>query len=288
MALSMTGYGRGEAKQTTASVVVELKSVNHRHFEVMLNLPAPLWALEPKLKDRLRAVLQRGHVDVWMQVTAPTLERKSPIVDTVLAKQYKDAYLRLQRALGLRGEVDMHWIAAQPDVFRLEAKALPLKQLEPLALRALGNALQRLQAMRRTEGKRLVDDIRRRVNAIQRLRKDIEQRVVANVRLQKAERQKTVLNAMRSENAAEVKSATGTLRNDVTEELVRLNSHVLQFGKFLKARQPVGRSLDFLIQEMNREINTVGSKSMDTQIAHRVVSVKEELEKIREQVQNLE
>jgi uncharacterized protein (TIGR00255 family) len=247
-----------------------------------------LWALEPKLKDRLRAVLQRGHVDVWMQVTAPTLERKSPLVDAVLAKQYKDAYLRLQRTLGLQGEVDMHWIASQPDVFRLESKALPLKQLEPLALRALGSALQKLQAMRRAEGKRLLVDIRRRVNAIQRIRKDIEQRVVINMRLQKAERHKTVLKAMRSETAADVKSSAGTLRNDVTEELVRLNSHVLQFGKFLNARQPVGRSLDFLIQEMNREINTIGSKSMDTQIAHRVVSVKEELEKIREQVQNLE
>jgi uncharacterized protein (TIGR00255 family) len=287
MALSMTGYGRGEAKNASAAVVLELKSVNHRYFEAVMNLSAPLWSLEHKIKERLRSVLQRGHVEVWLQISAASLERKVPVVDTALAKQYAAAFRHLSKSLGLADTADVRWVAAFPEVVRLESRPLPVDRIEPLVNLALAKAVRRLLAMRSAEGKRLVADIRQRLRGIRRVRQEIEVRVLANIRQQKNERQKANTAGARPE--AELKNGnTAPLRCDVTEELVRLNSHVVQFAKFLTSRRPVGRALDFLIQEMNREINTIGSKSMDAVIAHRVVTVKEELEKIREQVQNIE
>jgi uncharacterized protein (TIGR00255 family) len=276
MALSMTGYGRGEAKGPGASVVVELKSVNHRHFEALLNLPSSFWALEAKLREQLRAQVQRGHVDVWLQVSAPALEQKNPVVDLELARHYLRAVRRLGKALALPGETDLRWVASLPEVVRLEARPLPLARLEPLVRRALAQALLRLQAMRRTEGRRLVKDIRQRLLSLARLRREISARVQANAQ------------AVKGEAPTEGKGNGFSARTDVTEELVRLQSHAGQFAEFLRSRRPVGRALDFLIQEMNREVNTIGSKSLDAFIAHRVVTAKEEMEKIREQVQNLE
>jgi uncharacterized protein (TIGR00255 family) len=277
MALSMTGYGRGEAKSPAASAVVELKSVNHRHFEAMLNLPASLWALESKLREQLRVQIQRGHVDVWLQVSAPALEHKVPVVDAGLARHYVQAVRRLGKILNLPDQADLRWVASLPEVVRLETRPAPLARLEPLVRKALSQALQRLQAMRRTEGLRLAKDIRQRLNALMRLRREIAARVAGNALSHK------------KEAGAENKNGNGfSARTDVTEELVRLQSHAAQFAEFLRSRRPVGRALDFLIQEMNREVNTIGSKSLDAFIAHRVVAAKEEMEKIREQVQNLE
>jgi uncharacterized protein (TIGR00255 family) len=277
MALSMTGYGRGEAKSPAASVVVEIKSVNHRHFEAMLNLPASFWALESKLREQLRTQIQRGHVDVWLSFSAQALEHKVPVVDAALARQYLQAIKRLGKTLGLPSQADLRYVASLPEVVRVETRPAPLTRLEPLVRKALSKALQHLQAMRRTEGQRLVKDIRQRLQALMRLRREIALRVTANAQ------------AHKSEAGAESKSGNGfSARTDVTEELVRLNSHAVQFGEFLRSRRPVGRALDFLIQEMNREVNTIGSKSLDAYIAHRVVAAKEEMEKIREQVQNLE
>ncbi|NTV52978.1 MAG: DUF1732 domain-containing protein [Candidatus Firestonebacteria bacterium] len=180
--------------------------------------------------------------------------------------------------MGLPGPADLRWVASLPEVMRLETRPLPLKRLEPLVRGALAQALRRLQAMRRTEGQRLVKDIRQRLATVVRLRREIAARVQANA-----------LSGKNAEAGAEGKSNNGfSARTDVPEELVRLQSHAAQFAEFLRSRRPVGRALDFLIQEMNREVNTIGSKSLDAQIAYRVVAAKEEMEKIREQVQNLE
>jgi uncharacterized protein (TIGR00255 family) len=273
----MTGYGRGEAKSPAASVVVEMKSVNHRHFEALMNLPASFWVMEARLREQLRSQVQRGHVDVWMQVSAPALEHKVPVVDLDLARNYLRAARHLGKSLGLPGQPDLHWVASLPEVVRLEARPVPLARLEPLVRKALAKALQQLQVMRRFEGRRLLKDIRQRLQAVVHLRREISARVQANAQ------------AVKSEAGADNKSANGfSARTDVTEELVRLQSHAGQFAEFLRSPRPVGRALDFLIQEMNREVNTIGSKSMDAFIAHRVVAAKEEMEKIREQVQNLE
>jgi uncharacterized protein YicC (UPF0701 family) len=180
----------------------------------------------------------------------------------------------LGKSLGLSGEADLRWVASLPEVVRLEARPLPLVRVEPLVRRALAQALQRMQTMRRTEGRRLVKDIRQRLLSLARLRREISARVQANAQAVKGE--------------VEGKGNGFSARTDVTEELVRLQSHAGQFAEFLRSRRPVGRALDFLIQEMNREVNTIGSKSLDAFIAHRVVTAKEEMEKIREQVQNLE
>jgi uncharacterized protein (TIGR00255 family) len=283
----MTGYGRGEAKRGSAQVVVELKSVNHRHLEIAVNLPAPFWGLEAKLKERLRAGLQRGHVDVWLQVTAPEWEQKIPVVDMKLAARYAQAYARLARLAGDRAAADTRWVASQPEVFRLVARPAPLQKIFPLLEKALAHALQRLQGMRRAEGGRLAADIRKRLRMLGRLKNEIQQRSAANLRRVQWDRAQA--STVRPEGPGEPRNGNNAAaRLDVTEELVRLGSHLDQFSEFLKSRRPVGRALDFLIQEINREINTVGSKSMDTAIAHRVVAAKEELEKIREQVQNLE
>lgn len=291
MVLSMTGYGRGEARDAQLAVVVELKSVNHRYFEPMINLPLKFWELEARVKERLRAVIRRGHVDFFLFLLNPVPGTREPVVDTDLAQRYVRALRAAGEKLGIRGEPDMDVVVRLPEVVRLEERPVHSARLARLVERALAQALRRLQTMRRTEGARLAADIRGRLQTIRRKSAEIKKLMQARNRsqtewLRQPSRRNVKLEPVEAKRAQE--TAAQNMRSDVTEEMVRLGSHLTQFAEFLRSAEPVGRRLDFLIQEMNREANTLGSKAGDVNIIHRVVAVKEELEKIREQIQNLE
>jgi uncharacterized protein (TIGR00255 family) len=293
MVWSMTGYGRGEARSARLGVSVEVKSVNHRYFEPAINLPLRFLELEARIKERLRAAIRRGHVDCNLYLLNPVPGTREPVIDMDLAQRYVQALRATGAKLGLAGEPDLRLLASLPEVVRVEERPVHSEALARLVDRALSQALSRLQTMRRSEGMRLAVDIRNRLKTIQRNANEIKHLMLVKSRNQKEwlrtnQARKSVKLETPEAKRAVQETVVQSLRADVTEEIVRLGSHLVQFSKFLASREPVGRRLDFLLQEMNRETNTLGSKAGDVAIVHRVVAVKEELEKIREQVQNLE
>lgn len=292
MIISMTGYGRGEARDKSAAVALEIKSVNHRHFESIVKLPGGLWELESGIKEKMREVIRRGRVEVYLHLLTPVAGTHEPVVDVNLAAKYLTALRKAGQRLKLKGDPDLTQIARLPNVVRVEERPVKTAAITPLVDKALKQALQRLMVMRRAEGKKLAADIRKRVASIRKLTSMIKKRYQVNLKATEVQLGKKISKLLKSDGNDTRRLAQEAcmkhIRSDVTEELVRLGSHIEQFITFMNAKDPVGRRLDFLIQEMNREINTVGSKASDAGIAHHVVTVKEELEKIREQVQNFE
>ncbi|MCK5242868.1 YicC family protein [bacterium] len=292
MITSMTGYGRGEARNGRLAVALEVKTVNHRHLEVMVKLPGGLWELEPLIKKKAREMVRRGRAEVYLHLLSPVAGTREPVVDVDLAAKYLRALSKAGSCLGITGNVDLSMIARLPEVVRVEDRPIQTTMVSSLVERALQQALKRVSTMRRTEGKRLAVDIKQRLNSIRRLLPKIQQRLRSSMRQQEKRLRKKIALWLSTDNV-EAKRITQDamlkhIRSDVTEEIVRLNSHLSQFLVFMRQCEPVGRRLDFLIQEMNREINTIGAKAADAVIAQFVVTVKEEIEKIREQVQNLE
>lgn len=289
---SMTGYGRGEARNSRVSVAVEIKTVNHRHLEASLRLPAGLWELESAIKKQLHAALRRGRVEVFLQLLSPLAGTREGVVDLDLARKYIKALRSAGSRLGVKGAPDLALLAGLPDVVRVEERPVPAVLIRPLVEKALGQALTRLLLMRRAEGRKLAQDIRRRLGTIGRVAQQVKQRFGRSARRQ-AQALRGKLREWMKPDSAESKrfiqdAVSRYVRADITEELVRLHAHLSQFSEFLGRREPVGRRLDFLTQEMHREINTLGAKASDAGVAHLVVTLKEEVEKIREQVQNVE
>ncbi|MCD4813717.1 YicC family protein [bacterium] len=292
MITSMTGYGRGEARHGKMAVAIEVKTVNHRHFEAIIKLPGGLWELESEMKKRLRDVIRRGRAEVYVHLLSPVAGTREPVVDVDLAAKYMRALSRAGVRLNLKGRPDLPLLARLPDVVRVEERPVQTNVVSPLVEKALQQALKRLAIMRRVEGKRLTQDIRLRLGLIRKTLQQIQQRFRVALKLQEQRLYKKISSWINTDGNEARKITQEVIikhvRSDVTEEIVRLGSHLAQFGSFIQSKEPVGRRLDFLIQEMNREINTIGAKVNDAILAQHVVSVKEEIEKIREQVQNLE
>ncbi len=292
MLISMTGYGRGEAREGQWVLALEVKTVNHRNFELMAKLPAGLWELEPRIREGLRGVIRRGRAEVYLHWLTPLSGIREPIVDLDLAKGYLQALRAAGRKLGVKGEPDLPMVAGLPEVVRIEERPLRMVLIGPLVMRALNQALQGLVIMRRGEGRRLTADMQQRLSNIRCLTNAVRKVFFSRKKKQTVilrKRLEGLFKAGEPEGKQIARDACAQyLRSDITEEVVRLAAHLSQFGKLMRTREPVGRRMDFLIQEMNREINTVGAKAGDAGIAHQVVDIKEELERIREQVQNIE
>jgi len=292
MITSMTGYGRGEARNGRLAVAIELKTVNHRHFEAVVKLPGGLWELESSIKRKIHEVVRRGRTEVYVHLLSPVAGTREPVVDVELAAKYMRALELTGARLELKGKMDLPLIARLPDVVRVEERPIQTTMVGPLVEKALQQALKRLGAMRRSEGRRLGADMRRRLATIRLTIQKIRRRFQYSMRQQEKRLQKKIMLWLNTDNTEGRRIAQDAvlkhIRGDVTEEVVRLSSHLSQFVGFMKNHEPVGRRLDFLIQEMNREINTIGAKAADAAVAQYVVSVKEEIERIREQVQNLE
>ncbi|HEY3100438.1 MAG TPA: YicC/YloC family endoribonuclease [Methylomirabilota bacterium] len=289
----MTGFGRGEASGESIAVTVEVRSVNHRHLDVAVRLPRSLAALELDVRRLVQSRLERGRVDIAVQLTALAGAATQRVqVDAALAREYVARARALAMELGLDGAPNLAWLLEQPGVVRLEDPE-PVEPAAPwpLLAEALGRALDELVARRTAEGDRLAEALR---TLHAELTTDVEIIAVRapGTTARREERLRDRLRALLAETVDQSRIVTEAAvwadKSDVTEELARLRAHLAEFTLLLDKDGPVGRPLDFLIQELNREINTVASKADDLEMSQAALAAKGVLEKIREQVQNLE
>jgi uncharacterized protein (TIGR00255 family) len=289
---SMTGYGRGEADQAGTKFSVELNSVNRKQSDIVMNLPRDLAELEPRIRQVINEKISRGRLNVTVGLHEGVDGSRQLALDTGLARSYHEAMLTLQKELSAPGEITIGTILQAPGVMRSPEHTVDADKSWPVVQRALATALTELIKMREREGKHLAKDLIHRLKVLRKEIKEIRAlypEVVKKFRNALLERiEKAGLN-LPVEDERLLKEVTFFAdRSDISEELTRLESHLAQFAHHLRKNEPVGRTLEFITQEIFRELNTLGAKSNDAGISQHVVACKSELEKIREQIQNLE
>jgi uncharacterized protein (TIGR00255 family) len=288
----MTGYGRGEADVRGAKFSVELNSVNRKQSDIVINLPRDLAELEPRIRQAINANISRGRTNVIVSFHTGANGARNLALDTELARSYHEAMRALQKELNAPGEITINTVLQAPGVMRAPEQTLSAEEAWPAVDRALRAALAELVKMREREGKHLAKDLIHRLKAIRKNLKDVRALhpdVVKKYREALLDRiQKAGLPIAADDERLVKEVSFFADRSDVSEELTRLESHLAQFAHHLRRNEPVGRTLEFITQEIFRELNTLGAKANDAVISQRVVACKAELEKIREQVQNLE
>ena len=292
MATSMTGYGRGYAEEDGRSFQVELKSINNRYLDLNIKLPRQLISLEDSIRKYISSKISRGKIDVF--ITQDKFKQEDIVinVDEQLAEAYYTAFESLKKKFNLKDEVSLMLLSKFQDIITIEKKEEDLDATLNTLLKAVDEAIKNLTGMRQVEGKRLESDILLRCDLISNYVEEIESRADSVV-----DEYREKIKQRVTEYLAEVELDEARLLNEVaffadksniTEEIVRLKSHLAQMKSTIILNEPVGKKLDFLVQEMNRETNTIGSKANDLSITNMVVNIKSEIEKIREQIQNIE
>jgi uncharacterized protein (TIGR00255 family) len=288
----MTGYGRGEVDHGGAKLSVELNSVNRKQSDIVVNLPRDLAELEPRIRQTINERISRGRMNVLVTLQESTNGARKLALDTGLARSYHEAMLTLQKELSAPGEITIGTILQAPGVMRSSEHSIDAAEAWPVLQQALAAALVELIKMREREGKHLAKDL---IHRLKVLRKEIKEvrtlypDVVKKYRSALLERiEKAGLNLPIDDERLLKEVSFFADRSDISEELTRLESHLAQFAHHLRKNEPVGRTLEFITQEIFRELNTLGAKSNDAAISQHVVACKSELEKIREQIQNLE
>jgi len=290
----MTGYGRGECVRDGFNVTVELSSVNRKQAEISVNLPRELELLEPRIREAILAEVSRGRITVRLAVHAGDGKSSARMhLNVTLAKAYAQELAKLAKELKLAGPVTLDQIVRAPGVFQTDEELAEHEDLWPAVDKALRAALQALLQMRSREGAHLAKDLASRVGLMRKCVERVAKQAPKSAeryRQQLIERIKAAgIPAPAADDERLLKEVVFFAdRSDITEELTRLQSHFQQFEDCGRAKDPVGRTLDFLAQEMNREINTIGSKANDALISSEVVTLKAELEKFREQAMNVE
>ena len=292
MIRSMTGYGRGQQLLHGRSITVEIRSVNHRYFEFSCRTPRGCAFLEDRLKRTLQQAISRGKVEVSLTLQTVESHGGAVAVDHALAGQYLTALRALAAEYNLTDDLTLSTVARLPDLFTVCRGEEDEEELAADVLSVLQEALDRFVAMREAEGERLRADVLSRLFTLEEHLAFVEERspqTVAEYRARLTAKLNELLGgAVADEARILTEAAIVADRLAVDEETVRLHSHIAQLRGILDCAEPVGRKLDFLVQEMNRETNTIGSKCSDTAIAGHVVEMKSEIEKIREQIQNIE
>ena len=290
---SMTGYGRGECARDGFKITVELGAVNRRQSEISVNLPRELEMLEAQVRDAINARVARGRVTARISIHAAGRISARMHINERLAKAYAAELDRLARQLKLSGGVSLDQIVRAPGVFQSDEELAGAENIWPAVEKALKQALAALVKMREREGAHLAGDLAARIGIMRKSVEKIQKQApltAENYRKQLLERIRTagIENVAADDERLLKEVVLFADRSDIAEELTRLQSHFQQFKDCRKSPEPVGRTLDFLAQEMNREINTIGSKANDAVISREVVTLKAELERFREQVQNVE
>lgn len=292
MIKSMTGFGRAQETVDGMTVTVELKSVNHRYFEFTAKVPRTYGFLEEKLKSFLNARVSRGKMECSVSIENLEESDMEVIVNPSLAKGYVDALRTLSETFGLKEDYSAISIAKFPDVLTLRKAPADEEKIWNAVQKVTELAVERFVTMRETEGEKLRADILSKADTILEHVAFVESRSPQTVREyheKLRQRMEELLeNTQVDEQRLLTEAAIFADKVAVDEETVRLRSHISQLREFLNADEPIGRKLDFLVQEMNRESNTIGSKAQDVELAKRVIAIKAEVEKIREQVQNIE
>ncbi len=293
MLKSMTGYGRGEFANELFNIIIEIKSVNHRYGDIIVKMPRHINFLEEKIKKSVKERISRGKVDVYVNLEYINESAIDLKVDIPLAKAYKEILEDLSKELNLDDHVKLYNILGLPEVIRTEKKELDEGLLWSSLKEALDIALDNILNMKILEGEAIKDDMLLKLLEIEKLVDEIELRspnVVQDYKERLRERLEELLDKdfKIDEDRLAQEVAIFADKCNINEEIVRLKSHINQFKSIVNEDDAVGRKLDFLIQEMNRETNTIGSKANDIYISSNVVMIKAEIEKIREQVQNIE
>lgn len=288
----MTGYGKGEATAPNGNFLVEIRAVNHRYGEISVRLPRSFYAFENEVKRLAASVLKRGKIDISVQWDEAAAANNAPQLDIAVARGYYDAYTRLVKELNVPQDAPISYIMSLKGVMKEVSATVDETELQPQLLAAVKVAVEALDVMRTREGEALAQDLQARRRQIAEWSNLVGERtpqVVLEYRQKLKTRLEQLLEgAEMDESRLAQEIALLADRSDITEELVRLSSHFNQFDEALRSSEPVGRKLDFLMQEMNREVNTIGSKSNDAGITNLVIQIKAEMEKMREQVQNVE
>jgi uncharacterized protein (TIGR00255 family) len=289
---SMTGYGRGETDHAGTKFSVELNSVNRKQSDVVINLPRDLAELEPRIRQTINESISRGRTNATVSVHSGANDARNLALNTELARSYHEAMHALQKELDTPGEITINTILQAPGVMRFPEQAQNAEDAWPPVESALRAALADLIKMREREGKHLAKDLIHRLKAIRKKLKEVRALhpdVVERYRAALLDRIEKAGVPIAGDDERMLKEITFFAdRSDVSEELTRLDSHLAQFAHHLRSKEPVGRTLEFITQEIFRELNTLGAKANDAAISQRVIACKAELEKVREQLQNLE
>lgn len=289
---SMTGYGSAKGDLDGQSVTVELRSVNNRYLDCSVRLPRTLIFAEDRVKEAVSSLVKRGKVDVFVSLQSAHESGTVVSADMTLARGYLDAVKALSKELDLKKGVTAYDIARFPDVLTLERKELDKDAAGEALYDLTVKAVNEFNAMRQREGERLRSDMLSKLETIEALVSVVEERSPQTVREYRQRLESRLRELLEDRNVDEQRLITECAifadKTAVDEETVRLRSHIAQFRTMLEDGSPIGRKMDFLIQEFNRESNTIGSKCNDAQLASVVVELKSEIEKIREQLQNVE
>lgn len=292
MIMSMTGFGRAEMSVGTRDIIVEIKSVNHRYYEFSCRTGRGYSFLEEKLKKYVGEKVSRGKVDMYVSVTETDDAAVEVMLNKPLASGYIDAMRALSDEYGITNDISVSVISRFSDIYQIHRPPTDEDAVFNDVKVAVDAALDHFLLMRRTEGERLREDIITRADTILSIVGEIEERSPITVKEYRDKLYQRLSDVLSSNDIDEQRILTEAAvfadKVAVDEETVRLRSHFAQMRTFLDSAEPVGRKLDFIVQEMNREANTIGSKVSDSKLAHKVVDIKGEIEKIREQVQNIE
>ena len=292
MVKSMTGYGRAREMRNGRDITVEVRSVNNRYLDCTVKMPRTYIFAEDRMKARVQQAISRGKVDVFVTIDASAADEAVVAVNEPLARGYYEALTRLKTIFSLPGEVTPEVLAKFPDVLAVTKAEEDVEAIAADICAVLDDALAAYNDMRAVEGEKLASDVAGRVTTIETVVGKVEERspqtVAAYRQRLEAKMQEVLQSTTIDESRILTEAAIFADKIAVDEETVRLRSHIAQLRAMLASDEPVGRKLDFLIQEVNRECNTIGSKCSDLTIAQDVVNMKAEVEKIREQVQNME
>jgi uncharacterized protein (TIGR00255 family) len=288
----MTGFGRAEGDTTLGKVVVESRSVNHRYGDINIKLPKRLSPFENRIKEIVRSQVSRGRIDVSLRLDSLGEEKVQLSVDLDLAEQYYRVLHDLKERLQLKDEITLDLLAGAKDLITAKEESGDIEPYWQEVLPILKHSFKCMDDMKRLEGESLAKDLQQRLEHIAKQLQIIKQQFPSRLRTtltRLQDRLRSLLEGMEVDPSRfQQEVAFLAERTDITEEIVRAESHLSQFSTLLEGNEPVGRKMDFLLQEIHREVNTVSAKVNDAEISQRVVEMKSELEKIREQVQNIE
>ena len=292
MVRSMTGFGRAKYSENGLNITVEFKSVNHRYFEFSSRLPKGYMFLDEKLKSFCQQSISRGKVEAAVIIEDNSENAAVVEINTAYAGAYLAAVKDMSRRYGIKNDVKMSSLVNNPELFTVKKQALPEETVTAAVLKTAEEAMQSFISMREAEGKRLKNDVKSRTDFILEKVAFVEERSPETVKAYREKLEQKIRELIGDVQVDEQRLLTETAifadKVAVAEETVRLKSHIKQFCSLLDSDDSIGRKLDFIVQEMNREANTIGSKAQDIEIAHTVVDIKSEIEKIREQIQNIE
>lgn len=287
----MTGFGRASGQIQSCHFTVEMKSVNHRFLDIHLKMPKQFMSIEDTIKKSISSSISRGRIEVYINLEGDFLSSRSIHVDWSLLDQFVDTLHQMKERFSLPDEISLNNILSLGDGIDIREEALSSEDIEIGLLQLVEKAVKDLSMMRKAEGEQLALDLHQRLEALSRISSELEvlaPKVIKQYRERISKRVTEFVSGKIDENRILTEVALFAEKADINEEITRIHSHILQFKEALKTNEPIGRKLDFIVQELNREANTIGSKANDGLIAKNVVDLKSIIEKLKEQVQNIE